>query len=61
MDGFQQERTLVENVSRREMAVSFSSSQVGICRIDLSGFISDDLSKFCEIADYVSVCLIYNQ
>ena len=52
-DGFQQVRQLIETTIRREMAVSFSSSQTGIARIDLSNFIQEDLTKFCTITDYV--------
>ena len=52
-DGFQQVRQLIETTIRREMAVSFSSSQTGIARIDLSNFLQEDLTKFCTITDYV--------
>ena len=53
IEGFQQERKLVESVCRREMAVSFSSSQMDVIRVDVSAFIHEDLEKFCSVADYV--------
>ena len=39
------------------MAVSISSSQMDVIRVDVSAFIHEDLAKFCSIADYVQLCL----
>ena len=53
IEGFQQARSLVENSSKREMEESQASSQIVKRKIDLSGFIHEDLQQFCAISDYV--------
>lgn len=52
-EGALQVKTLLENISRREIAAVDSYQHIEESRVDISSFFVEDLSQFCACATYV--------
>lgn len=46
-------KTLLENISRREIAAVDSYQHIEESKVDISSFFVEDLSQFCVCATYV--------